>query len=161
MILGIFIGVLLWQLLALIIYVITKEDEEKALSFGVGVWGLILKGFFQICDHIRHFIKVRKYVAMLLDPEGYPCYCKDNEAFSLVEGAGYEWNYAIKHNYSIEDGWKKKYCPFGVPNIKYTPISIAKAEGAYKVSRETISKVIREGKKINLDDYRTEKKENE
>ena len=127
----------------------------------MGVWGLLLIGISKVYRFIAHFIKVRKYVAMIIDPQGNPCYCKDNEAFILVEGADYKWNYSIQKKYKIEDGWKKDYCSFDVPNIKYTPLKIAKAEGAYKIDRKTISKVICEGKKINLDDYRTEKKENE
>ena len=42
MILGIIIGVLLWQLFTLVIYFATKQCEEKTLSFAIGIWGLLL-----------------------------------------------------------------------------------------------------------------------
>ena len=141
MILGIIIGVLLWQFFTLIVYFATKQCEEKTLAFGIGIWGLLLWGIVNMYDIIKHSIKVRKYVAMIIDPEGNLCYCKDSDAFVLVEGAGYEWNYALKDKYKIEDGWKEEYCSFGVPNIKYTPLAIAKAEGAYKVNRRIVRKV--------------------
>ena len=81
---------------------------------------------------------------MMLDTDGASCYCKSKDEPDLLRNIDYEWNHAIKEKYTIKDGWKEHHCVCGEINLRYTPIKIAKIEGAYKVDKETIEKAEQE-----------------
>ena len=134
-IIGIVIGVLLWNAVTLICDLIF-EDKDKIILIGAGIIGLICFGFCWIIRIIKKTIYYCKYCSALIDPDGKPCYCKPlthkNEK-KLID-KGYTWNLKVREKYTVDDGWKTDLCVYGtIPNLRYTPLKIAKQEGWYKL----------------------------
>ena len=131
-IIGIVIGVLLWNAVTLICDLIF-EDKDKVILIGVGIIGLICFGFCWIIRIIKKTIRHCKYCSALIDPDGKPCYCKplthENEK-KLID-KGYTWNLKAREKYEIDNGWICVYST--IPNLRYTPLKIAKQEGWYKL----------------------------
>lgn len=132
---GIVIGVLMWNAITLACYWITDNDDYT-IMVGVGILGLIIIGIDKLIDKIKRVIFKRKYCSVLIDPNGKPCYCKplslDNENKLLEKG--YQWNRNLKEKYSPSDGWDINSCADEhTINLRYTPIKIAKQEGMYKL----------------------------
>ena len=137
MLIGIVIGMLAWQTIIAIVNVITCDDYKTACC-GVGIWIPLTYIITLPIAYILKRYKETHYVAMMLDKDGRPCYCKSSKEPEALNEFDYKWNEAIREKYKIEDGWKEHQCCMGIVNIRYTPIKIALAEGAYKVDKETI-----------------------
>ena len=58
---NIIIGMILWQLLIFIVYIATKEDEEKCVIFGCGVFTIITFTILSIYRYIHLFISKKRY----------------------------------------------------------------------------------------------------
>lgn len=132
---GIVIGVLIWNAITLICY-LGLEDDEKVALIGAGIVGLVCLSFCCIIRFIKIAICNSKYCSALIDPNGKPCYCgylsykKEKKLFDK----GYKWNLEVREKYTVDDGWNPNVCVYGtIPNLRYTPIQIAKQEGWYKL----------------------------
>lgn len=132
---GIVIGVLLWNAVTLICY-LGLEDNEKVAFIGAGIVGLVCLSFCVIIRFIKIAIYSSKCCSALIDPNGKPCYCrylsykKEKKLFDK----GYKWNLEVEEKYTVDDGWNPNVCVFGtLPNLRYTPLKIAKQEGWYKL----------------------------
>jgi hypothetical protein len=101
------------------------------------VGGLTLL-IIKICQKFNSWLGHVQYKGALLDLDGQPCYC-DSRDVNFYKDLGYTFNDILRSKYKIEDGWREKDCSFGVPNLRYTPIKILKAEKAYKLKRRRIS----------------------
>lgn len=140
MIKGIIIGMLIWQGVAVLAYALSKENEEICCIWSMGIWRFI--SYYVISYpiyYIGKWIKRRRYVAMMIDPNGRPCYCCSSDVPELLRNIDFEWNHSLKEKYTIADGWNKDVCVCGEINVRYTPIKIAKAERAYAVSKDIIA----------------------
>ena len=133
LLLGMLIGAILWQLVCAITNIISKDDELTCFA-GVGIWYIVAWLIITPIGSLQQWYNHKKYVAMLIDENGKPCYCKSSKVPDyLVNEKNFEWNDKIREKYTIKDGWKKEHCPFHFVNIRYTPIKIAKLENAYEV----------------------------
>ena len=144
MLTGIIIGALGWQLITVFAYILSKKDEDITMIWGMGIWRAITYYGSMPFYYFGKWIVSKRYVAMMLDTDGASCYCKSKDEPDLLRNIDYEWNHAIKEKYTIKDGWKEHHCVCGEINLRYTPIKIAKIEGAYKVDKETIEKAEQE-----------------
>ena len=134
-IIGIVIGVLLWNAVTLICDLIF-EDKDKVILIGAGIVGLVCLVFCWIIRIIKKIIYDCKYCSALIDPDGKPCYCKPltRKNAKKLSDKGYTWNLKVREKYTVDDGWKANLCTYGtIPNLRYTPIKIAKQEGWYKL----------------------------
>lgn len=135
---GLISGIILWQFLSLIFCFLWQEDEDKYVLATTGLVGGLALLIIKICQRFNSWLGHKKYKGALLDPDGQPCYC-DSRDVNFYKDLGYTFNDALRSKYKIEDGWREKDCSFGVPNLRYTPIKILKAENAYKLKRWRIS----------------------
>ena len=134
-IIGIVIGVLLWNMVTLVYYWIT-DNESYATMIGAGFWALVVIGIDKLVNKIEWIILKHKYCSVLIDPNGKACYCKPlslDEENKLCK-KGYQWNKTLKEKYSPSDGWDIASCvDKHTINLRYTPIKIAKQESMYKL----------------------------
>lgn len=133
--LGLIIGVIIWQTLSLVFCFIWQEDENKYVLATTGLVGWLALLVIKICQKYSSWLGHNRYKGALLDIEGKPCYC-DSRDVNFYKDLGYTFNEALRSKYKVEDGWRKKDCSFpGVPNLRYTPIKVLRAEKAYKLRR--------------------------
>ena len=132
--LGLISGIILWQLLSLIFCFAWQEDEDKYVLATTGLIGVITLLIFKICQRFESWLNHMRYKGALLDQEELPCYC-DSRDVNFYKDLGYTFNEPLRTKYKVEDGWREKDCSFGVPNLRYTPIKILKAENAYKLRK--------------------------
>ena len=129
----------IWQGVTTLSYAISRENEDVGLYCGMGIWLLIIRYMIIMpIDCAIELYNKTHYVAMMLDTDNKPCYCRSREEPDILQNIGYKWNNPLADKYKIADGWKKQQCVFGKVNLRYTPIRIAKAEGAYKVDKKII-----------------------
>lgn len=138
MLIGIIIGALVWQLVVVSAYLFSKQNEDTTILWGMGIWRIITYTISIPIFYFDKWLKSKRYVAMMLNTNGVPCYCKSSDEPELLRNIGYTWNEGICEKYKMTDGWKKDYTVCGHINIRYTPIKIAKLEGAYRVDKEII-----------------------
>jgi hypothetical protein len=136
---GLISGIILWQFLSLVFCFLWQEDEDKYVLATTGLVGGLALLIIKICQRFNSWLGHKKYKGALLDPDGQPCYC-DSRDVNFYKDSGYTFNDALRSKYKVEDGWREKDCSFGVPNLRYTPIKILKAENAYKLKRRRINK---------------------
>lgn len=148
-IIGIVIGALIWQLVVVFAYLLSHHNEDTTIIWGMGVWRLISYYGSMPFYYFGKWLEKKKYVAMLIDTNGTPCYCESKDVPEMLIKAGYTWNNKLRDKYTQKDGWKKDHCVCGGINLRYTPIKIAKAEGAYKVDNATIKERFYQGKEQN------------
>jgi hypothetical protein len=130
----------IWQGVTTLSYAISRENEDVGLYCGMGIWLLIIRYMIIMpIDCVIELYNKTHYVAMMLDTDNKPCYCRSREEPDILQNIGYKWNNPLADKYKIADGWKKQQCVFGKVNLRYTPIRIAKAEGAYRVDKKTIA----------------------
>ena len=131
LLLGMLIGAVLWQLVCLIMNIISTNENTDIIS--MGIWYLLVWLITPPIHALKQWYNHNKYVAMLIDNNGKPCYCNSEKIPDyLVNEKGFEWNEKIRDKYKLEDGWNKEHCIIGI-NLRYTPIKIAKLENAYEV----------------------------
>ena len=143
MLLGIMIGALAWQLVTVFAYLLSKEDEDIAAIWGMGFWRLLIYGCSIPLYYFSEWVKTKRYVAMMIDIDGNPCYCKSEDEPDILMNIGYKFNTVLRDKYTQQNGWKKDHMVCGIVNVRYTPIKIAKIERAYKIGKE----IIREAQK--------------
>lgn len=134
------LGMIAWQLVCLVVALITKEDADKIAFTSIGFWQLVML-LISVPMYIHKQAKRRKFAAALLDPDGKPCYIMNNNGNveDLIHNHDFKWNEEIRTKYKVSDGWDKTIClDSKTPNIRYTPIHILKAEGAYKIAYKKI-----------------------
>lgn len=133
--LGLIIGIIIWQALSLVFCFIWQEDEDKYVLATTGLVGWLVLLVIKIYQKYGSWLGHKRYKGALLDIEGKPCYC-DSRDVNFYKDLGYTFNEALRSKYKVEDGWRKKDCSFpGVPNLRYTPIKVLRAEKAYKLRR--------------------------
>lgn len=135
-------GVLAWQAIVLIVALFTDEDDRAVIWSGVGVVGVVFKGIEMAIGTIIAFICSRRYVSVVVNVKnGKLYYCPSWHGLvdKLMEyDDAYKWADEIQHKYKPSDGWRERDCTFGCVNIRYTPVKIAKAEGAIPVDRAVL-----------------------
>lgn len=132
--LGLIVGIILWQVLSLVFCFIWQDDEDKYVLATTGLAGGFTLLIIKICQKFNSWLNHMRYKGALLDLDGQPCYCDSRDVY-FYKNLGYALNESIRTKYKVEDGWREKDCSFGVPNLRYTPIKILKAENAYKLKR--------------------------
>ena len=138
MLIGVIVGALAWQLVTVFAYLLSNQNEDTTMIWGMGIWRLISYYGSMPFYYFGKWLDEKNYVAMLIDTNGTPCYCESKEQPELLINIDYQWNRAIREKYTQKDGWKRDHCICGEINLRYTPIKIAKAEGAYKVDKAII-----------------------
>ena len=134
-IIGIVIGVLLWNTVTLVSYWIT-DNEDYTVMIGIGFWAPVVIGIDKLVNKIKWIILKHKYCSVLIDSNGKTGYCSPLswEDESKLWEKGYQWNITLKEKYSPSDGWDIASCvDEHTINLRYTPIKIAKQEGMYKL----------------------------
>ncbi len=142
MILGIIIGILIWNVVCCIV-INTIGGDNICAAVGCGIVGCVCIVFENIFNEICYFIKGLRYKSALIDPNGKPCYCKplNGEDTAILFEKGYKWNESLREKYNPEDGWDMFDCiNKDIVNVRYTPVKIAKAESAYKLNLRKILK---------------------
>lgn len=138
----ILIGTLAWQAVVTIVLIATNEDEKATFWVGIGLVGAIVVG---VCAAIRNTIKwinSRRYVSLMVntnDGKLYYCPSRRDLCGKIMEyDDAYKWADDVRYKYKPSDGWRKDDCSFGCVNLRYTPIKIAKAEGATPIDKTVI-----------------------
>lgn len=144
MILGIIIGILIWNMVCCIIAFTPIGDDDVIANVGCGIVGLFLFLISFTFHSIKRAIKHKRFCSVLIDSEGKPCYCKplnfDNQ--SAMFEKGYHWNENIANKYKPSDGWDLFIClDKDTVNLRYTPIKIAKAESLYKIKNKELKNI--------------------
>ena len=142
--LWILVGALAWQLVTTIVAIVVEDEVCPSLIVGGGIPACIVMGFCWCCRKAIKAINGRRYVSMLVkDGKAWYCTSSYDVCSKLLMFEGFEWNNAIREKYKPKDGWRKRDCSFDDVNIRYTPIKIAKAEGAKPVPKEIIAEAQR------------------
>lgn len=135
-------GMLAWQAIVLIVVLVTNEDGKAVVWSGVGLVGAIVAG---VCSLIRKTIKwinSCRFVSLVTNiNDGKLYYCpswRDLVGKLMEYDCAYKWADEIQHKYKPSDGWRERDCCFGCINLRYTPIKIAKAEGAIPVDNTVL-----------------------
>lgn len=132
-------GALAWQAIVLLVALFTNEDDKAVIWSGVGLVGLVFKGIETVIGTAIGFIRSRRYVSMMRNAKDGKLYycppCHDLVDKLMEYDETYKWADEIHSKYKPSDGWRKLDCVCGCVNIRYTPIKIAKAEGAIPVDR--------------------------
>lgn len=137
--LWILVGALAWQLVTTIVAIVAEDEVCPSLIVGGGIPACVVMGFCWCCRTVIKAINGRRYVSMLVkDGELWYCTSNDDMCGKLMLAFDYQWNDDILKKYRPQDGWRKQDCSPYVVNIRYTPIKIAKAEGAKPVPKEII-----------------------
>lgn len=130
-------GTLAWQAITVLVCIVT--DDDATVYIGIGVVGWVVVG---VCKAIRNVIKLinsKRYVSLIFNAEDnklYYCSSWHNLVDKLMEYSdAYQWANDIRNKYKPSDGWRKHDCCCDCVNMRYTPIKIAKAEGAIPVDR--------------------------
>lgn len=135
-------GVLAWQAIVLLVALFTNEDDRAVIWSGVGLVGLVFKGIEIVIGTAIGFVCSRRYVSMMRnvkDGKLYYCPSWHDLVDKLIEyDEAYKWADEIQYKYKPSDGWRKHDCCFGCINLRYTPIKIAKAEGAMPVDKTVL-----------------------
>ena len=142
---GLFVGIVVWQVVALAICFIWRDEESKAIMAITGIPWLVCLGIIKVCELLRkQYLRVNLKAAML-DFDGKLCYCESFEAI-YYKCRGYAWAEFIREKYPIEGGfgWNKKDCIFGCANVRRTPIKLLKKEKAYRLPRVP-KKILKKG----------------
>lgn len=138
----ILIGALAWQTVTTVVLIATDENETATIWAGIGIIGAIIAGIFAVVRNIIRWVDSRRYVSLMINAvNGRLYYCPSEH--SLVDkimeyNKSYKWANKIIYKYNPSDGWRKDDCIFGGVNLRYTPIKVAKAEGAIPVDKITI-----------------------
>lgn len=130
---GLIVGVIVWQIASLIFCFIWQEDEDKFIVAVTGLIGSLCLVVFKVVDKIKATYGHYKYKAALVDNEGKLCYCESNEADNYTQSNQYFWAFYLRDKYTIEDGWRRQDCWVGTISLRYAPIKVLKAEGAYRL----------------------------
>ena len=142
--LWILVGVLTWQLITMIVAIIVEDEVCQSLIVGGGIPACIVMGFCWCCRKAIKAIDGRKYVSMLIkDGEAWYCTSNNDMCSKLILIYDYQWNEAFGKKHKPEDGWRKRDCFLNCVNIRYTPIKIAKAEGAKPVPKKIVAEAQR------------------
>lgn len=135
-------GALAWQAIVLLVALVTNENDDAVIWSGIGLVGLVFKGIVTVIGMAIGFVASRRYVSVTRnakDGKLYYCPSWHNLVGKLIEyDETYKWAYDINSKYKPSDGWRKCDCSFECVNIRYTPIKIAKAEGAIPVDRTVL-----------------------
>lgn len=134
------VGILVWQAIALVIYLATDENEKTTALFGMFVPWAVTAIVFSIVAGIRIVWKRNRFKAWLIDPAGNFCYCNSSKEPEWLGMIGYKFAHEIRKQYSFEDGWRKQDAAMGVINVRYSPIEKLKERGAYQVDKQTLLK---------------------
>ena len=121
-----------------VIIAISEEmgaDAETIAGYcACGIWIIIIKVIVDLCRTIYRNHKRKYYKAILLDNEGRVCYIDSYNADFAINELGYKWADYIRNKYTIDDGFKSKDSNgYLIPNLRYTPMKIIKAEHAYEI----------------------------
>lgn len=142
--LWILVGALVWQLVTTIVAIVVEDEVCPSLVVGGGIPACIVMGFCWCCRKAIKAINGHRYVSMLVkDGEAWYCTSNNDMCGKLMDTFGYQWNETLWNKYKPEDGWRKQDCHFGGVNARYTPIKIAKAEGAKPVPKEIVTEAQR------------------
>lgn len=131
------VGILVWQMLVTLHYIIF-QNEENSTIFGMGFPGLVCTCICSFIAYLKRKNRSRKYKALMVDPNGVLCYCNSHTEPEWLAEIGYHFPKTLNSKYSIKDGWDERNCVGDIPNFRYTPFAIIKAEGAYEVSKATL-----------------------
>ena len=128
---GLIVGIILWQAIALIFGFLWQEDEDKFILGATGLVGFCALGIFKLIDRIKLYYRHTYYKAALVDAEEKLCYCESQDVSFYIEDGLYSWAQGLRNKYKPEDGWRKQDCFMDTVSLRYVPIKILKAEGAY------------------------------
>lgn len=132
MLIGIFIGVLIWQTIITIVLLATNEDEEKTIYVGGGIPLLIIVGIGKVIYVTKRKIRYFSVRSILTDENGNWFYCRPEIVEKLREDEDRNldfprWTDELKLQYP-RDMWseyiQKNCCTFDVGNFRYAPKEI-------------------------------------
>jgi hypothetical protein len=130
---GLIIGIIVWQFASLIFCFLWQEDEDKYVMATTGLVGGLCLAVIKVVDKIKAAYGQYNYKAALVDSEGKLCYCESREADDYIQSNQYFWAFYLRDKYVIEDGWRRQDCWVGKISLRYTPVKVLRAEGAYRL----------------------------
>ena len=132
---GLIIGIVVWQFASLIFCFLWQEDEDKYVMATTGLIGGLCLGLIKIVEKIKTFYGHKMYKAALVDNEGKLCYCESKDADEYTQAGQYSWAFYLRNKYKIEDGRRRTDCWVGTISLRYVPVKVLKAEGAYRLPK--------------------------
>lgn len=137
----------IYWFIALVVILLTNENETVVSFCACGIMLLISWGVSYLYGKIEKYYSSKKYKAVLLDKDGRPCYCNSIDEPNYLLKIGYEWYNDLRNKYKLSDGWRKNDCYRDMINLRYTPIKIVKEIDAYKVPVAEIERGLKEWNK--------------
>lgn len=137
----ILILLIIWLVNTIIVIVAENASDDVetiAVYCACGIWVAIINGIVKLCRIIHRNYKRKHYKAILLDPCGRVCYTESDYVDRLIDEYNYKWADYIRDKYTIEDGFDPNNCVMKIPNLRYTPIKIIKAENAYEIDYKKV-----------------------
>lgn len=138
-------GMLAWQALVLLIYFIT-DDEEKAVYVAVGAPGLVYLCLAKTVKSIALAVNSHRYVSLLRNQtDGRLYYCRSSNYLAdtiMWYDDAYDWARDLRAKYKPSDGWREYDCTNTLVNFRYTPIKVAKAEGATPIDEAVVKAAV-------------------
>lgn len=113
MIIGIFIGILIWSILGTLAFIISKEDEEISTIFSIGVVGWTLMLVFKIIRLIKKKVKYyncKSIFEHVETHEKYYCNIKDTNDINWLK------TYRLHRRYAKKSEWSQ-YSPINEATI--------------------------------------------
>ena len=89
MLIGIIVGALAWQLVTVLAYLLSNQNEDTTMIWGMGIWRLISYYGSMPFYYFGKWLDKKNYVAMLIDTNGTPCYCESKEQPELLINIDY------------------------------------------------------------------------
>lgn len=98
------ITLVVYSLVGTVVYIITKDNEDVAIAFGLGIVGLTLWGILEVVRKIRNKFKYHIGKRSIFEEEStgnkYKCRVKDaNDIYYWTEGYKLIKQYATKHEW--------------------------------------------------------------
>lgn len=116
-----------------------NADVEMIAAYcACGIWAVIINSIAKLYEIICRKYKRKHYKAILLDPCGRVCYTESDCVDRLIDEYNYKWADYIRDKYTIEDGFDPNNCVMKIPNLRYTPMKIIKAENAYEIDYKKV-----------------------
>lgn len=124
MIVGIIVGIFMWQFITFLTAIITNQDEMPILMVGTGIFGITTRIISKIIYKIKHAERFKGTRSLIINSCGDIFNCDPSRASKLV-GNGYEF---VNYNEKLKDRfpkelWKEEFRNSGEisPNVRYCP----------------------------------------
>lgn len=144
-IITIILTVIALNIISVIIYLVSKQNEDAVCYFAMGFVCGITNLIGYIYSVIRKAYIKRNFKALLIDTNGNRYYCESANAdyfiYDCDEIGEIKFDRDTINKYNITDGWMKCHCDKMVDSwilsARYTPLKICLKENAKYLEKNT------------------------